>query len=117
VGGRDKGEVASTLAIQTLFASYYAADTHDPGRALTQAYEQANATVYVQGRAQGADRAMASTLVAGVIHGSILTVANVGDSRAYLVRDGMAARQITRDHSLVAEAVQAGTMTAVEAAQ
>ena len=116
VGGRDKGEVASALAIRTLFDTYYADDPGDPGAALTRAFERANTAIHTEGAAQGVDRAMASTLVAGVIRGTTLTVANVGDSRAYLFRVGADTRQISADHSVVAEAVRAGTMSEAEAA-
>jgi protein phosphatase len=57
---------------------------------------------------------MGTTIVAGVIHEDWLIVANVGDSRAYLVR-GDLAQQITRDHSWVADQVQAGTLTPQQA--
>jgi protein phosphatase len=59
-------------------------------------------------------RQMATTMVAAVIRGAELTIANVGDSRAYLMRDN-AIRQITEDHSLVAGLLADGIITPEEA--
>ncbi|MBX6342964.1 MAG: serine/threonine-protein phosphatase, partial [Thermomicrobiaceae bacterium] len=116
MGGYQRGEVAAKIAIETLRDDYYSSEvgrTEVPAR-LKHAFRLANERIYENGSAGGEENMMGTTLVAAVIRGSDLTVANVGDSRAYLVR-AKRATQITRDHSLVAEQVAAGAMTEQEA--
>lgn len=117
VGGNEQGEVASALAIETLFHSYYGDDTTEVPSALKRSIRKANEAVYERGLSQSEDRAMGTTVVAGVIRGTTLTIGNVGDSRAYLFRGRTQSTQISKDHSLVAEAVRAGQMTAAQAKQ
>jgi protein phosphatase len=114
MGGHRRGEVASAEAVKILFERFYAEPVSDVALALKQALRQANDLLYQEGAANGLDQMMGTTLVAGVIRRNLLTVANVGDSRAYIVRGGRA-QQVTRDHSVVAEQVQAGKLTAEEA--
>jgi protein phosphatase len=114
MGGHSRGEVASAEAIAMLFERYYAQGVTDVAEALKQAVRAANKRLYESGAAQGPDQMMGTTLVAGVIRGNVLTVANVGDSRAYIIRGGRA-QQISRDHSLVAEQVQGGIITPEQA--
>ena len=109
MGGHAAGEVASQLAVATILSSYYGDDSDDRPQSLEQAFEQANALVYAQGRGS-----MGTTGVAALIHHDALHVANVGDSRAYLIRDGEI-RQISRDHSFVGDQVAAGLITAEQA--
>src|SRR3954451_5020562 len=104
VGGNEQGEVASALAIETLFHSYYGGDTTEIPAALKRAVRLANEAVYERGLTQSEDRAMGTTIVAGVIRGATLTIGNVGDSRAYLARGRAQMAAISKDHSLVAEA-------------
>jgi PPM family protein phosphatase len=116
MGGYQRGEVASDLAIETLKEVYYdgpVGDTEIPER-LKRAFRRANERIFEDGSANGDQNMMGTTLVAAVIKDSDLTIANVGDSRAYLVRADRP-NQITRDHSLVAEQVAAGAMTEQEA--
>jgi serine/threonine protein phosphatase PrpC len=116
VGGNEGGEIASALAIETLLHSYYGDDTADIPNAIKRAVRKANEAIYEKGLEQpDQDRAMGTTLVVGVIRARTLTVGNVGDSRAYLFRGRTQSTQITKDHSLVAEAVRAGQMTAEQA--
>jgi serine/threonine protein phosphatase PrpC len=116
MGGHAAGEVASELAVETLLAEYYGPDDNPtpPRMRLEQAILTANDRIYEQASAQLTQAGMGTTLVAAVLYQDRLIVANVGDSRAYLVRDGQA-RQITRDHSWVAEQVRAGTLSPQEA--
>ncbi len=115
VGGNEQGEVASALAIETLFHTYYGGDTTDIPVAIKRAVRLANEAVHERGLGQSDDRAMGTTLVAGVIRGGTLVVGNVGDSRAYLARGRTQMKPISNDHSLVAEAVRAGQMTPEQA--
>lgn len=116
MGGYQRGEVAARIAIATLREEYYGSPvgpTEVPQR-LKRAFRLANERIFADGSADGEQSMMGTTLVAAVIRGNDLTVANVGDSRAYLVRANRL-NQITRDHSLVQEQVAAGAMTEQEA--
>jgi PPM family protein phosphatase len=96
VGGGEGGEVASAAAVDALAGGFESAAADVP-RALAAAMRSANDAVVRVTNERGHDMA-ASTLVAAAVRGRILAVANLGDSRAYLVRDRRA-RQITSDHS------------------
>ncbi len=116
MGGHGQGAVASDAASDGLYARFYAeppATVADLPALLRAGIRDAEAAVRA---ATGADdaRAPGTTLVAAAIRDDLLFVANVGDSRAYLARDGTAF-QLTRDHSLVAAQVAAGLLTPAEA--
>ena len=114
MGGHAAGEVASRQAISTLFKEYYASPSAEIIERMKEAIETANAEVHAQASLDRAKAGMGTTLVAAVLEGDDLYVANVGDSRAYLVRE-KSIEQITRDHSWVNEQVQAGVITEQEA--
>jgi len=114
MGGYQRGEVAAQMAIESLQERFGAADSEDIPLLLRQAYRQANERIFAGGSAEGEHNMMGTTLVVAVVRDSNLTVANVGDSRAYLVRANRL-NQITQDHSLVAEQVAMGAMTQEEA--
>jgi protein phosphatase len=116
MGGHAAGEVASQLASVTLLQTYYGAEDvpFPPAMRLEQAILAANLSVYEQSAVQDGQAGMGTTIVAAVVHGDWLTIGNVGDSRAYLIRAGQAI-QITRDHSWVAEQVAAGALTEEQA--
>lgn len=115
MGGHQRGEIASSIAIDVLFETV-AADSLDDGvsGALKRGFKAANDRIVNEAAGMDPGASMGTTMVAAAIVGDQLTVANVGDSRAYLVR-AEAATQITRDHSLIAEQVAAGVMTPEEA--
>lgn len=115
VGGYQGGKLASQTAIETLQRAYYGAGAEGIEAALRQAVETANAAVYQQARATGYTD-MASTVVAAVIHQQRLVVANVGDSRAYVWRRGRPLRQLSTDHTWVAERLAEGVLTKEDAA-
>jgi protein phosphatase len=107
MGGHLAGEVASKLAVETIIASFR--PNSDPAEGLRQAFIAANQRVYQEGRGT-----MGTTAVAAFFWHNTLYVANVGDSRAYLVREGQI-RQLTHDHSLIGDQVAAGLLTAEQA--
>lgn len=114
VGGHQDGEKASTLAVTRLGTEYYARTTLSPQERLKTIIREVNDELLAQVQSDEDSPRMATTVVAAVIRGDELILANVGDSRAYLYRDGQVS-QLTRDHSLVAEMVRAGAMTEEEA--
>lgn len=115
MGGHQQGEKASSFAVETLLKVYYEAPQIPPEKRLSDIIKQINLKLieYSEKNLPRGERT-GTTLVAAVIRKDKLLVANVGDSRAYLIRDGQV-RQITRDHSLVAEMVRAGTLSEAEA--
>lgn len=119
MGGHDSGEVASELAVRTICKVAHQIESESPPPVsalepmLSQAFQTANNTVKGEAEARGTD--MGTTLVCAlVVDNKLALLANVGDSRGYLLRDGKL-RQVTEDHSLVAKYVQNGKITAEEA--
>jgi protein phosphatase len=110
MGGHEGGEIASALAIETVQDHFNTAKADDDvALELKRAYRKANERVWAEGDGHDAVRHMGTTLVTAVLHGRNLTIANVGDSRAYLVR-GSQVQQLTQDHSVVAEQVEKGEL-------
>ena len=118
VGGHDKGEVASQLAIDTITAGFRAAVAGEPHSTLLQRLVQAaNIQVYEAGRATGPGGvAMATTIVACALRYDRAAIAHVGDSRCYLVRHGRATL-LTRDHTVVNDQIRLGVLSARDAAR
>lgn len=114
VGGAASGELASQYAVQKILYYFYKDQEPDLGLRLRRAVEAANADIYQHNTRHQERREMATTAVAALIHDDDLIVANVGDSRAYLVR-GEEITQLSRDHSLVAEMVRDGVLSEEEA--
>jgi PPM family protein phosphatase len=114
MGGASAGEEASKLAISTLLEAYQGGPGLDPMSELVEAMHEANAAVYAAAQSHPDWRGMGTTCTALVVLERDLLVAQVGDSRAYLLT-GDEARRLTRDHSLVAELVDQGKITAEEA--
>jgi protein phosphatase len=118
VGGEELGEVASQTAIESLIAGFRAAPRGEAHTVLMpRLVQSANTRIYELGKAAspGGSR-MATTIVACALRYDRVVVAHVGDSRCYLIRRG-AALQVTRDHTVVAEQVRLGLLSAREAAQ
>lgn len=116
VGGATAGDVASQYTVNKVIHSYYQGHTdEDHATRLRRAIEEANTDIFVQNSGRSDHREMATTVVAAIIHGDELVTANVGDSRAYIIRDE-AIEQITEDHSLMAEMINDGVITAEQAA-
>jgi protein phosphatase len=118
VGGMDFGEVASATAVKTLVEEFPKAPS---GTMLTtllpRLIEMANSAVHdcsLMPEYQG--RKMATTLVCCALRYNQAVVSHVGDSRCYLIRNGVA-RQVTQDHTWVGEQRKMGLITAQEAAE
>lgn len=115
MGGHAAGEVASEMAVSTITTLYYQ-DEDDASECLLRSIKYANALIFQKAMENVEHNGMGTTCVAAVLLGEIAYIANVGDSRAYLVRKGQV-RQISQDHSWVAEQVRAGTMSEADARQ
>jgi PPM family protein phosphatase len=111
MGGHPAGDVASQIAMNTLIEAFPALPDGDLSLALKQAYRRANEAVFRAGEEEPTHAGMGTTLTSALLRGKYTTVAHVGDSRAYLLR-GDALTQVTRDHTLVAEEVAQGRITA-----
>jgi len=114
VGGGAAGEVASEYAVNKVLHEYYRSTEPDLGERLRVAIGAANADIFEHVEQRPELIRMGTTIVAAVVRGDELVVINVGDSRAYLIRNGEI-HQITRDHSLVAKLVEEGSITPEEA--
>ena len=115
VGGHQRGDWASQLAVSTLKQEIGARLAGaDPGEALRQAFQAANDALWQEASVDPTRGRAATTLVAVVVDGEQLWWANVGDSRAYLVRAGQAKR-LTEDHSWGQEQVRLGLLTPEQA--
>jgi serine/threonine protein phosphatase PrpC len=110
MGGHAAGEVASEIAVDTVSNAYYMDDNEDVMTPLLQAIKRANLAIHQRAAENLLRSGMGTTCVAAVLRGNMGYIANVGDSRAYLVR-GSHVKQITQDHSWVAEQVRAGLLT------
>ena len=114
MGGAQSGEIASSMVAGTVVRRYREADRTDPAAVLAAAFQEANAGVFARSQSADEYRGMGTTCTAFALRGRRAWLAHVGDSRAYLVRSGVA-RRLTRDHSLVAELVRRGELTEEEA--
>ena len=112
VGGAIRGEKASRYAAQKVLFEYYRHPELSPQARLRESMCQAGNDIYKYAQ-DNHDSPMATTMVAATIRGDTLTIANVGDSRAYLIR-GKKVEQITHDHNLVGEMLRDGLITEAE---
>ena len=113
MGGHADGAIAADLATASAVARLRAAG-EDADR-LAEAVGRATAAI-ARRRAAHGGRVIGTTLVAALVRAAGATIANVGDSRAYVVSAGSGARPVTEDHSWVAEQVRAGALSAAAAA-
>lgn len=114
MGGHAAGEVASEIAVDTVSNAYYQDDNDDVATSLLQAIRRANAAIHQRAAENMLRSGMGTTCVVAVLRGNVAYIANVGDSRAYLVRRSQI-RQVSQDHSWVAEQVRAGLLTEEQA--
>jgi len=109
MGGHLAGEVASALSMETLEAMVH---LRGPD-ALADGVREANAAIYERQILDRALAGMGTTMTSTIVRDDALHLAHVGDSRAYLLRDGQL-RQLTHDHTWVDEMIRTGEMTAEE---
>jgi protein phosphatase len=125
MGGHRAGRVASSMAVTFLYQCYSAiignkmtdripSDISDAGSLLRRNIERLNAEVHTYSLSRNELNGMGTTLVTALIAGDSLLVGHVGDSRAYLVSNDQI-RQLTDDHSWVAEQIRAGLIQPEEA--
>ena len=110
MGGHAAGEIASEIAVETIRNAYYQDDNEDAATSLLHAIKRANTLIHQRSAENMLRSGMGTTCVATVIRGNVAYIANVGDSRAYIVRGGQI-KQVSQDHSWVAEQVRAGLLT------
>jgi serine/threonine protein phosphatase PrpC len=128
MGGQAAGELASKIAVDTVLGYFHQEQKHSGsevlGRGFAEVSERANALANAVQLANKAIREVSSndaesagmgcTLVAARVEGNLFSIAHVGDSRIYLIRQGTI-QQLTTDHSLVMEQVRRGMITLEEA--
>jgi protein phosphatase len=128
MGGEAHGEVASAMAVEAI-QKYCEAEKEDSGvtvleavpenwtsqtRRLRNAVRQANHQIFQSAQKNSEQRGMGATVTTAWLKDARLSIAHVGDSRAYLLRSGNL-QQLTNDHSLVAEQVRRGLITPQQA--
>ena len=113
MGGHNAGDYASAHAVQTLVSQIQADADFNPIKVIRHAIEAANTEIIDQAQRDEGLRGMGTTMVVATIVGNYAYVANVGDSRLYVVQGQIC--QVTRDHSLVQEMVRLGEINAEEA--
>ena len=118
MGGHKGGEVASALAIETIKETIKAGrgrKPFSPAEQLTTAYSEASRRIHTKSTKENPElMGMGTTMVGALFDKGHLFIANVGDSRAYLLR-GSRLWQLTEDHSLINEQLRAGVITDAEA--
>ena len=106
MGGHNAGDYASRYAVETVVDEIGASFEKNPAKILGAAIEKANTLIRQRAQEDKAYSGMGTTMVAATCLGKYLEVANVGDSRLYVINDKI--EQITQDHSLVEEMVRMG---------
>jgi protein phosphatase len=114
MGGHRGGEIASKLAVDTILSSFYASKDDDTLPSLQQAFSDANKVIIEKSHEDVSLFGMGTTCTAMVIKKDTAYFAHVGDSRAYVLRDGEL-EQLTEDHSLVGEMVRSGILSEEDA--
>ena len=106
MGGHNAGDYVSKCTVETIVREIQSSFEKSPIRILGKAIREANDKVRRKARSDVSLSGMGTTVVAATCMGKYLQVANVGDSRLYIINDEI--RQITRDHSLVEEMIRMG---------
>ena len=113
MGGHNAGDYASKYTVETVVEEAAASPEKLPVKILRQAIETANDKIRQKANEDQNLTGMGTTVVAASCQGNVLDVANVGDSRLYIINDTI--NQVTRDHSLVEEMVRLGGIDREEA--
>jgi serine/threonine protein phosphatase PrpC len=114
IGGHRAGEIAAEIAVEKISSSIAAADGQQPVSTLANAVIQASQAIYEQAQYDPTQQGMGSTCACVWIIANRLYIANVGDSRIYLLRD-RTIRQLSTDHTWVQEAIDHGVLSPEEA--
>ena len=117
MGGAAAGEVASQMAVDSIYDALSASEPQQRdafARLLRRAVQHANERIFIQSRDNQSERGMGTTCTVAALVDETLVVAQIGDSRCYVLRDGKLA-QVTKDQSLAWQLIEAGAMTADEA--
>jgi serine/threonine protein phosphatase PrpC len=117
MGGHAAGEVASEMAVSIIardLGSFKGLGSEEAAARMVQAIRDANAAIYERTLSEHDKRGMGTTATVLVLHANRYLVGQVGDSRGYLLRDGVF-HQLTKDHSYVQEQVDAGYLTPEQA--
>lgn len=113
MGGAQAGEVASAMATKAF--EYFLPQSSRPEEELKSLISRVNASIFEYASGDLHRTGMGTTITAAAVSGSTVSIAHVGDSRAWLLREGKLIR-LTEDHSLVAELIKEGQLTEAEAA-
>ena len=113
MGGHRAGDYASKATVETMVEKIENSTDAEPVKVFREAISAANALIYEKASTEMAMEGMGTTIVAACLVGNELQIANIGDSRLYLINDKI--RQITKDHSLVEEMVRLGNIKKSEA--
>ena len=117
MGGAAAGEVASQMAVDSIYDALASADPQPRdgfARLVRRAVQHANERIFIQSRDNQSERGMGTTCTVASLVDDTLVVAQIGDSRCYILRDGKLA-QVTKDQSLAWQLIEAGAMTPEEA--
>lgn len=108
MGGHKAGDYASAYTVKAIEREVELCEFDSPIKILREAITVANSEIYIKATTEADFAGMGTTTVAATIDGDTLYIANVGDSRLYLIDSDIT--QVTKDHSLVAEMVRKGTL-------
>ena len=113
MGGHKAGDYASAYTVKAIEREVEVCEDRSPIKILREAITVANIEIYNKASSEPDFAGMGTTVVAATVSDDVLYVANVGDSRLYLI--DKAITQVTKDHSLVAELVRKGSLDATQA--
>ena len=113
MGGHKAGDYASAYTVKAIEREVEVCEDKSPIKILREAITVANTEIYEKASTEADFAGMGTTCVAATISDDILYVANVGDSRLYLIDKDIT--QVTKDHSLVAELVRKGSLDETQA--
>ena len=113
MGGHKAGDYASKLCVEKMVCAIEESKSITPVTILEEAVTEANKCVLEEAKANAEYDGMGTTMVACTLQGNTLYIANIGDSRLYIINDDI--KQITKDHSWVEEMVKKGELTESQA--